>query len=76
MFEEGRTNDVEMHWERPLTEKSIRVEVTEKMNINMVSSRSKIRFVLFIRTLFYLSYIINALTLKNDPRLASLPKNG
>ena len=72
MFVEGRRNDVEMHWERPWTEKSI----TEKMIINMVSSRSKIRFGLFFRTLFYLSYIINALTLKNDPRLASLPKNG
>ena len=28
MFEEGRKNDVEVHWERPLNEKSNRVKVT------------------------------------------------
>jgi len=28
LFEEGRTNVVEVHWERPLIEKSIRAEIT------------------------------------------------
>jgi len=44
--------------------------------VNIVSSTPKIIFVLFIRTLFCLSYIIHAPTLKNDPRLAYLPKSG
>jgi hypothetical protein len=49
--------------------------VTEKWNVNMALSTSKINFGLFIRTLFYLSYIIHGTTLKNDPRF-SLHKNG
>jgi len=50
--------------------------VTEKRNVNMASSSFKIRFVLFIRTLFYLCYIIHDSTLKNDPNLAPIPKRG
>jgi hypothetical protein len=42
----------------------------------MASIRLKIRFVLFIRTLFYLCYIIHASTLKNDPSLAPKHKSG
>jgi hypothetical protein len=38
--------------------------VTEKWNVNMALSKSKIRIVLFIGTLFYLSYIIHAHTMK------------
>jgi hypothetical protein len=39
-------------------------------------STSKIRLVLFIRKLFFLSYIIHAPNFKNDLRFASLAKNG
>jgi hypothetical protein len=38
----------------------------------MASITSKSGLVLFIRTLFYLSYIIHASTLNKDPRFAPL----
>ena len=48
--------------------------VKEKLNINMFTNTSKIILVLFIRELYYLSYINHAPALKNDPLLAALPK--
>jgi len=79
MFEEGWENDVEVQWEFPLTENSIRVEVifkSRKMVYKHVFKyvQDHIRFV--YTTLFYLSYIIHAPTLKNYPSLTSLPKSG
>jgi hypothetical protein len=46
-----------------------------KWNVHMASSRSNIRLVVFIKTLFCLSYIIHAPTVKSDPRLAPLHKS-
>jgi hypothetical protein len=46
--------------------------VTEKWNVNMVSSTSKIILVVFL----YLSYIIHAPTSQNSPSLAPLHKSG
>ena len=40
----------------------------------MASSTSQIILIVFIRTLFYLSYIIHAPNLKNGPRLAPIKK--
>ena len=48
----------------------------EKMEPKIASSTSKIRLVVFIKTLFYLSQIIHNPAMKKDKRLAPLPKNG
>jgi len=80
ILEDVRTNHVEVHSEQPSTEKLIRAKITlqsrKKWNVNMALSTSHIILVVFIRTIFYLSYIIHASTLKNDPRLAALHKSG
>jgi hypothetical protein len=79
MLEEARTNYLEVHSERLTTVKSNRAEIrfgSRKMECKQGFQESKIRLVLFISTLFYLSYIIHAPTLKNDTTLAPLHKSG
>ena len=77
MLEFALTYDIEVHSEEPSTETSIRAEInleSRNRNINLYSVTSKSRLVLIIRTLFYLSYIINVPTLNKNPGLAPLHK--